>query len=262
MKEYTVISYPCSGSHWLVKFITSYPDDYGLPAHDVTLAPVGKSLVLWDISRPHPDFPNVAFTHDILSIGSEYRAKWNEIKHLWDPEQYSETPLILLMRDPRDVMVSLYYQRTHRQPWQSTFKAIEYDSSIKKDINEFVYNDVHGIKKLVACMNLWIDIPFRISYEDMHKDIRGEMRRLLRYMEIEPVNEKNFEKAIRESSFGAMRLAEEKSTKDYPAGTEESHKIRKGKIGSYKTELSQDTIRFIDEYIKNNLNQTYKRYWG
>jgi hypothetical protein len=248
----------------MVKFIEAYPDDCNLPSHSLSFTQVGQRIRIWNVPRPHPDFPNVAFTHDILSIGRvKDTVKWNEIEELWNPEQYSETPLILLVRDPRDVIVSFYYQKAYRQPWHNTFRPqMNYDAAFEKNIDEFVHHDTYGIKRAVACMNVWADIPFRIYYEDMHKDIRHEMARLLYYMNITDIDEERFEKAIKESSFDAMRLAEDERTKDYPPGPEEAHKIRKGKVGKYKDELSKDTIQFIDEYLKDNLHSSYGRYFG
>ena len=245
-------------------FIASYPDDCGLPAETLTFTQVGRALKIWNVPRPHPGFPNVAFTHDILSIGRiKDTVRWHEIKDLWNPGQYSETPLILLVRDPRDVIVSFYYQKAHRQPWHSTFRPwMKYDTELKGSIDEFVHHPVYGFKRIISAMNVWVDIPFRITYEDMHHDIRKEMRRFLSYMEVKDLDEDRFEKAIKESSFDSMRVAEDERTKDYPPGTEEARKIRKGKVGSHKHELSQESNRFIDEYINANLHPSYRRYYA
>jgi hypothetical protein len=149
---------------------------------------------------------------------------------------------IFLMRDPRDVVVSYYHYR------------------LEEDMHSFVRDEVNGIPKIVAFMNVWSKILRKnknyliITYEDMIKNTEAALCQILEHMEAK-VDREAVSSAVEDCSLELMR---EWDAKDCPH--QKVRRVRKGIVGGYKEELDQKTIDYIDGYIYDNLNNLYKRY--
>src|SRR5260370_21628245 len=101
-----ILSIPKSGRTWLRAFLCAYfCRRFGL---SFTLRPGRYAL---------PGFPRIVFSHDLF----EHRTKgdrWDRIrgKYLVPRRELNRAKIILLARDPRDCLVSLYLQLTRRDP--------------------------------------------------------------------------------------------------------------------------------------------------
>ena len=155
--------------------------------------------------------------------------------------------LIYLERDPRDTMVSLYYQVTGR------FSDIfNYNGSI----SDFVRHDYFGAHNLARFRDIWSYIVaklgfLKISYEECHNDMETVIKKILNYYNI-TYSIPSLSKIIINSNFKNMRDLEKSENFAYPwlRPKNNAPKVRKGKIGGYKEELTPGDIFYLDNIFE------------
>lgn len=238
-----MVSYPKSGRTWVRIMLKRYLElsgHRGVQLRDTSLfrLPGGKTL---------------KFEHD--------RGNWVPVPCRLEglrfkTEKYSGKKVIFLIRDPRDVLVSCWYHLKYRE------------KIYKGGLPEFIRDDLLGIHKLVAFMNMWAEnsnVPgsfYLTTYEDMSKNPITCFSRILAFIGL-PVNEPAVKAMAEETSFSRMKKMEQEGSLDEPwmrlgaEGTEESMKIRRGKAGGYKDELSLKDIDFLDRVIHEKLSHVF-----
>ena len=157
---------------------------------------------------------------------------------------------ILLLRDERDVLVSLYFQLTIRVPpkWH-----------IEMSMSDFVRDPEHGLPKLNECVERWLKYSgdqMVIRYEDLFNPI---WESILNYFEI-PINRDymtgaddicKFENIKRNLCSFNQRpdswryLAIENGKETLTPKNPEAHKFRRGEVGGYVNYLNEDDINYI-----------------
>jgi len=164
---------------------------------------------------------------------------------------------LLLVRDPRDVLVSYYHQARGRNRFRTG------------DLNSFARHRHIGIARIVELMNHMMEsrdslgAPF-FYYEDFCSDPAGQFRALLHEAGDE-IDDELIREAVEYSSFDRMRRMEEggrhgKRLSARRKGDPNSLKTRKGGIGGYKEELFPETVTFVESCINRHLDSFYGRY--
>ncbi len=233
-----IISYPKSGRTWLrILFGKTLCEYFHL---DETL--LLETHPLTRLAKINPTL----FTHDGSGFGD--KNSWNDLATY--KSFYRRKKVVFLVRDPKDVIVSSYFHVTKRQH--------RFDGSI----SEFIRSDIYGIKKIVTFYKIWLynqTVPkdfLLVRYEDMHKNTSEVMRSLLSFIGVQNVPENTIETAVKFSGFGNMQKLEHSqtfhNTRMQPGDTNdrESYKVRKGKVGGYSDDLSQEDITFINQVIE------------
>ena len=159
--------------------------------------------------------------------------------------QYSKVEkLVYLDRDPRDVMVSLYFQITGRMR-----DVFEYQGSI----SEFLRDDYFGAHNLKHFRKMWAEITaqmgfLRISYEECHQDIEGTIRRILTYYDL-AVNPLPLSQAIANADFKPMKDLEQsgKFPEPWLKPRNNAPKVREGRIGGFRNSLTDDDIAYLND---------------
>jgi hypothetical protein len=176
--------------------------------------------------------------------------------HAHSYERYCKKKVVLLVRDPRDVLVSYYYHRTKRL--NETF-----------EMGDFLRDKNWGIDRMIPFMNDWYahrDVPAEfllLRYEDMHADIEAELERLLSFLGMGDVAQSVMREAADYASFDSMRSLSTKSLQGVsilrPKNPDdpESFKVRKGAVGGYCDDLSQSDIEFLGSEIDNHLDSAF-----
>ncbi|MDA3916249.1 MAG: sulfotransferase domain-containing protein [Deltaproteobacteria bacterium] len=236
-----IVSYPKCGRTWLRMMLQKYSDNIGL----------SRKIYSDKTILGLPDGRTIKFEHD---QGSWVPAP-PMIKNLkFNVSKYSGKKVVFLVRDPRDILVSSWYHLKFRE------------NIYRKNLSAFIRDELVGIHKVVSYMNMWCeskDIPdhfFLLRYEDLHANTELTFQGLLLFLNI-PVNKKNISHAIKECSFANMKKMETDGAYREPwmkPGTkklEHSMKIRKGKIGGFKDELSKADIEHVNSIIDNKLNK-------
>jgi len=246
-REGYVLSYPKSGRTWLrtmMGFVVCRR--YGLD--------VVNPMEIQHFWKMSSDVPNIGFTHDDypnLKRGTDVET---------DKSRYSRKKVLLLTRDPRDVVVSYYFDAKNRM------KVIDCD------LTHFVHHEKGSIDALVAFYNAWAanrHVPrgfHWITYEDMHRDPVEVLRSTLEFFGMPRPEEGLLQEAIKFASFENMRKTElsdgfkHERLRPVDLNNPESFKVRRGKVGGYTEYLSPADIEYIEGYVSERLHPFFDRY--
>jgi len=192
--------------------------------------------------------PNVMFSQ----AGSTQRNNNLDFRKL-----YRGKKVVLMVRDPRAVMVSLYHDYNSRKVWKEG-----------KTISEFIRDQDWGLAQVVRFMNLWAEeLQHRndilvLKYEDLYLETMQEMKRFLNYIPL-AAEDAVIESAVHFGSAKNMRKMEEQKTfndaRMLPANAADpnSYTARKCKLGSFREELAAEDLSYITEQMKLQLNPIF-----
>ena len=160
--------------------------------------------------------------------------------------------IVLLYRDPRDVLVSLFFHMRKRS-----------EHATEKHISEFIFNKGHGIYQIVRVMNQWRERLkrhpqiFWISYEELKSDTVGRLRSLLEFLNFSIFDEALVREAVTFAEFEKMKKMEATGafgTKILKPGNPldpDSFKVRKGKVGDYVNHFSDEDLILLDTAVSD-----------
>jgi len=151
--------------------------------------------------------------------------------------------IVYLRRDPRDVMVSLYFQIKGRMRDVFDFKG---------DISTFIRDDYFGAANLLEFDKQWRELCRRgfalcISYEECHENLEGVIRRVLTWYEFD-VSDRVLRAACDAASFQNMREVELSGEfgQAWLQPRNEATKTRRGVVGGYLDHFSAADIAFLE----------------
>jgi hypothetical protein len=234
--DVAVVSYPKCGRTWLRVLVgKALCEQFGLDE-----AGLFKTMGLCRAAG----IPLTKFIHD--GAGGVAGIKWYEQER--DRSHFGDKKVALLVRDPRDVVVSSYFQATKRM------------HAYEGTLGEFVRDECFGVRTIVTMYAIWQEnrsVPrdfLLLHYEDMHRDTAGILRSLLRFMGLEHPDEAAIATAVRYGAFENMRRLERSGSFSRKMGAgdpgdEESYQVRRGKVGGYVDYLSPDDVAFVEQVI-------------
>lgn len=228
-----LISYPKSGRTWVrVMLGKVICEQSGISDKEV--------LNTYTLTK-NAGGPVVQFNHD--GTDAEYARPYHTLQV--SRSVYQGKKIILLTRDPRDLLVSNYYQATKR------------DHAYQGDLSSFVRSPRHGIKKIIRFYQNWQQVSLadtdlmHLRYEDIHQDPARALQNILDFIGLEIDDDQTIKTAVSFASFEHMKKMEKnkyfdkKSMRPGDEGDEDSYKVRKGKVGGYDEELSQEDLDYI-----------------
>jgi len=127
------------------------------------------------------------------------------------PGKLPEKHVILLVRHPGDILVSLYMHIIYRQ------SPYIYNGTI----DNMVYDDTYGINKILKYYNWWQKhrkIPaliYLIRYEDLLADTFKTLKAIIKAIKL-PTSRQNVYDAVKFGSFGNMQLMEKTNHLGWP----------------------------------------------
>lgn len=241
--DYILVSYPKCGRTWLRVMLSHYyVERYGLVN--------GSLLDFANLHYQNPAVPKIFMSHDALNEVLNRTRPPQAISN--DKSAYFRRKVIYLVRDPRDVVVSMYFQRSKR------------DTGYQGSLLDFINDDIDGLNTIIRFYNAWaaalpkIDQSLLLKYEDMRADPGAILVKLFEFMghNPDPVMIRN---AVDASSFERMKKMERNNEynrswlKAGDVKDEESFKVRRGKIGGYTDYLEDDDIAAINRLIDEQL---------
>lgn len=243
-----IVSFPKCGRTWLRLMIGRvFADHYGAKE-------VCNILALDKMARKCPEIPCIRVTHD-----DDPQNKTPE--ELLRSKAYCRgTKVLLLVRDPKDVVVSLYFQKNRREGCSS-------DS-----ISEFIRNRRGGLETIIEWYNIWAANMTKpsefllVRYEDMHADCAEQLKRVLGFIGVVDVSSECIQSAVEYGQFENMRELERANafnTKIFrPADPKdpESFKTRRGVVGGYSKYLSSGDIEYMNLSIRDKLSDVFEFY--
>jgi hypothetical protein len=167
-------------------------------------------------------------------------------------EAFSGKTIVFLYRDPRDTVVSGYFQTAKRLGG--------YDGTI----SDFVRDPRHGIEKIIRFNLEWLARGAElgrfhaVTYEDLKADTAGALAAIVGFVGAERgaeeiavvVDEASFEKMQARERSG--ELAERYGRILAPADSSDpqSFKVREGIVGGFRKHLSDDDVAFCNAVIE------------
>ena len=264
-----IISFPKCGRTWLKLMIGR-----AIVGHlDISNTNLLDTLLdsKFPLAKLDPSLPKIQFTHD----DDPHWKKPNELMKTKRP--YQNTKVIFLVRDPRDLVVSTYFEQKKRvQFWINSLKETphlqDYQERLKPyegDLSAYLNEEVGSIDTILNFYNIWAenkDVPreFLLTrYEDIHKNPHGELCRILEFLGIVNIKDEVLDEAVKYASFDNMRQMEEAemansySLKATDKNDPESYKTRKGTVGGFVEYLSAEEIQAINRKINETLADFY-----
>lgn len=243
-----LVSYPKSGRTWFRFILSNYFANALNLDIDVDLHSMFKVLPNFDrdpvrglpafaFGELRPELPLIPVSH----FGYQRRLFLNR-------------PVILMVRDPRDVIVSSYFHATRQK------------LSFQGDMWQFIVDRQRGLPALVRYLNGWsMGIANRktyvLSYENLTANAYGETAKVLSFLGCK-VKLPELAKAVEAARFNSMKKQELSiglPAHDYDRSDEESLRMRRGQVGGFSAYLDADQIRFIEDTCSRKLRPEAKR---
>lgn len=235
-----IVSYPKSGRTFVRAMLARlYQRKFGIDERQL--------LDFSMLRRAPPPVPRLLFTHAPGAIESpgEFRISRSG---------YHGRKLILLARHPADTAVSRYYHLKHRSRDRARLKLAQ------QPLEAFVCGQ-DGFPSIVAYLNLFASVPgvVILRYEDFIANPQGSLRELAAAIGLD-VDPPDIEDAV---EFGKLSNLKDKEREGYftsarlrrmRSDDENSGKVRRGRPGGYRSELSSMSAAWIDDYIRDNLD--------
>jgi hypothetical protein len=250
-----IVTCPKSGRTWLRIMLSHLVQQrHGLPETAV----IGTT----SFHRANPSLPRIFFTHD--SYIGDYTGN-RESK-----QDYLGKRIVFLVRDPRDIAVSAYFQWKYRTDKLKRALHASFFEGRDLSVFDFTMHPRGSLIKNIDRMNSWSRARDRLGdilvvrYEDLRAEPEKWLARVADFSgyrssrkeiaeAVEFASLENMRKMERDGSFG------EKSRR-FSSGTQESgdaYKVRRGKIGGYRDYFTDEEATEIDTLVNTTLEPGY-----
>ena len=243
--DVVLISFPKAGRTWLRALLVQ-----ALAAH-FGLRPSGaldlRALAARDARIPrirpkHDDAPQLKTPAELVRVKDEYR----------------DVRVAFLARDPRDLVVSAYFQMTRRE------------HRYRGDLASFLRCPRGSVSTILEFFNIWARnrwLPrdfLLIRYEDLHRDPVQELSRVLAFAGVADVAEDVLAAAVEFARFDNLRQLEVEGSagsgrlRPGDPADPESFKTRRGRVGGFRDYLALEQIAELDRRIAEELDPFYR----
>jgi len=252
--DWLLVSWGKSGRTWLrVMLSRVYQLQFDLPDYHM--------LDFDNLHRMDARAPKIFFTH-----GNYLR---DFTGHGYDTKiDFIGKKIVLLVRDPRDVAVSQYFQWRYRM--RPNKKRLNDYPPHGEDLSvfDFVMNPEQGLPRIISYFNAWLEwVPklgdvLVIRYEDMRRDPGAVLARVLEFTGT-PASEEQVRDAVEFAAFDNLKKMEEK--RSFPLwrtglrltpgqkGNPDSYKVRRAKVGGYRDYFTDEEVGRIDAMVETGL---------
>jgi hypothetical protein len=245
--DWVLMSWGKSGRTWLrVMLSRAYTLRAGLPADLL--------LDFDNLRRRDPRLPAVFFTHN--NYLRDYTGNWQSKAH------FAGMKMVLLVRDPRDVAVSQYFQWLYRMRPAKKFINDYPAHGAQVDAWQFVSDPGCGVPRIVDYFNDWaasrdqLGELLIVRYEDMRAMPALVLQRILHFtgffaMEdeiaqaVEFAAYDNMKKMEQEQFFKGSGARVRPGDRDNP----ESFKVRKARVGGYREHFDAQQCAQLDAMV-------------
>ena len=245
--DWVLMSWGKSGRTWLrVMLSRAYQFKGNLASHEL--------LDFDNFRRANPALPAVFFTHN--NYLRDFTGNRESMRHFLGHR------IVLLVRDPRDVAVSQFFQWQYRMRPHKKFINGYPAHGADIDVWGFVRDENVGVPRIVDCFNGWARaIPdlgniLVIRYEDMHADPQRALRQIFEFtgtgMSKQQIREAvdfaaydNMKQMEREKFFKGGGARVKPGDRDNP----ESFKVRKAEVGGYRDHFSDEQCARLQQMV-------------
>jgi hypothetical protein len=244
LADYVLMSWGKSGRTWLrVMLSRFYQSAYGIPE--------GRMLEFDNLKRANPAIPSVFFTHG--NYLRNYTGNWD------DKSEFYGKKIVMLVRDPRDIAVSQYFQWKYRmRPIKKMLNDYPAHGT-DVPIFDFLMNREVGLPEIIAFLEMWQrELPrardsIVVRYEDMRADPEDALRRVLSFLGT-PGTDAQIRDAVAYAAYDNMKRLEQKRVfwlsgfrlRPGDRANPQSFKVRRAKVGGWRDYFDDEQTRAID----------------
>lgn len=248
-----VVSYGKSGRTWLRLMLSRfYQRRHGLPE--------GSFLEYDNLAREVSEIPTVFFTHG--NYLRDYTGHFDSVV-----EDFRERRVLLLVRDPRDISVSQYFQWAHRMSAHKKWINGYPPHGASLTVWQFVAEHEAGLDRTLRFLDLWAEARARlpriqvIRYEDLRASPEVELRRALEFLGADPDPE-SIGDAVEYARFENMRQLEDQGGRVAASGRRlvpgrrgqaDSYKVRRAKVGGWRDYFDEEQAAELDTRVAAGL---------
>ncbi|MCB0193566.1 MAG: sulfotransferase domain-containing protein [Anaerolineae bacterium] len=238
-----LISFPKCGRTWLLVLLgRAIQQHFEIPSE----TPLNNPATM---SRYNAAIPTILPTHKTFFTE----------KRIGSLTQFRQKKIVLLVRDPRDVVVSRYFQITKRK------NEIKFNGSMA----EFVYARQRSFNSFLDYYHQWARVRHQlpelllVRYEDLHAQTEEQLTRVLAFCGLPQISQQTIAEAVAFADFNNMQRLEAKgffqSGKLRPRDLTdfETFKTRRGKVGGYVDYLAPKEIEYMTYRMAKELDQFY-----
>lgn len=238
-----LVSYPKSGRTWLRYLLSCYFAESARLGFEPDLTSTFRIL-------PNFDRDPVRGIDAFAGRSSDAALPFILVSHLPYRERlFLDRPVLFLVRDPRDVIVSAY------------FHATRHKKSFSGDMAAFLDEPKYGMAALTGYLNGWaaglVGRPHHlISYEHMLAEPTVAVAGILSFLGMEPQPDL-VARAVAAARFDRMRDKERDGGipgHDYDRNDDQSLRMRSGKAGSFGEWLSPDQANLVLARCRSDLS--------
>lgn len=257
--DWVLVSWGKSGRTWLrVMLSRAYQLKHGLAKRHL--------LGFDNLNRKNAAIPKIFFTHGnyLKDYTKNYDSK----------SDFYAQKVVLLVRDPRDVAVSQFFQWKYRTRPRKKMLNDYPAHGEEVSIFEFAMKPEVGVSKIIDFLNGWateidrLNNMLIIRYEDMRANPEKTLQDVLRFVGT-PASSEHVREAVDFASYDNMKKLEEKKTfwlsggrlKPRDHSNPNSYKVRRGKVGGYRDYFNDEEIAQLDELVSSRLSPLF-RYTG
>ena len=230
--DWVLMSWGKSGRTWLrVMLSRAYQLRGGLPSNEL--------LDFDNFRRRDAGLPAVFFTHN--NYLRNYTGNWESKSH------FRGKKIVLLVRDPRDVAVSQFFQWKFRMQPNKKFINDYPPHGADIDVWDFVQDEDAGVPRIVDYFNGWARaIPelrdvLVVRYEDMRKEPGAVLRQIFDFTGTD-ISDEQIAQAVEFAAYDNMKKMEQERhfkssgarVKPGDRDNPQSFKVRKAKVGGFR----------------------------
>ena len=213
-------------------------------------------------SHRDPTRPSIFFTHD--NYIKDYTGNTDSKADFYDRR------VLLLVRDPRDVTVSQYFQWRHRMKRKKTRVNHYPPKGTDVSIYDFLMNPRYGMVRCIDFLNLWaadmdqVGDLLVVRYEDLRSEPVKVLSEIVAFLGTDAKPEV-IEEAVEHASVENMRKLESTNTSILAGGrmkpgnpdNSDSFKVRRAKVGGYRDYLTDEEVARVDAYVEAHLRPEF-----
>jgi len=242
-----LMSFGKSGRTWLrVMLSRFYQTAYGMPEN--------RMFEFDNFKRLDPRIPSIYFTHG--NYLRNYTGRWTDKADFYDKR------ILMLVRDPRDIAVSQYFQWKHRMLPRKKMLNNYPEHGTDISVFDFVMDREAGLPVILDFMEMWQrELPkvagsLVVRYEEMRAEPHSALKRIVAFCGT-PGSDEQIAEAVDYAAYENMKRLEAGGTfrghgqRLVPGRREnpESYKVRRAKVGGYQDYFDDAQLAVINETI-------------
>lgn len=197
------------------------------------------------------DYLNIHLKYDHFLITAD-RKNFNYENRTIVGDTFASKKIIFLIRDPRDVVVSSYFQSSKREQ--------VYQGSIA----DYIRCPEFGIHRILDYQITWLANKavskdfFVVRYEDLMQDTVASLEKIVEFLGIKKISRRKLNRTIELFHFENMHhfekiglLGARYGNRLRPLGdkSQDAFKVRRGVVGGYKDYLSPNDIDYCNQQM-------------